>query len=120
MALKIKLTKVSVQQHNFGNRGGEPKKYYDKIYVWVDGETLGENLINRRDRPYDFYKKEVLPLLMKHLEKEYPGSLNDEVKNQKWSWSQHCGCSMCPCSPGFIGDGRNANDIHVTFKISEI
>ena len=81
---------------------GEPHGKYSKmrIYVHPEGETIMENIMNRKQRPHTFYRKEVLPKLFAQL--QWPA--DTRVK-----WSQYAGCS-CPCSPGFIVDnvyGRN-------------
>ena len=76
-----------------------------RIYVHLDGETIMQNIQDRRDRPYNVYKKEVLPKLFSVL----------GINPEKVSWSQKAGCSMCPCSPGFIVQSRDIPyDIHVT------
>lgn len=104
---------VDVRPHNHNGRGGEPKKYKDKIYIHVANESILENLIKRTQRPYQFYKKIILPKVFDSIKATHP-HLYDQIRLQKWGWSQSCGCSMCPCSPGFIGDGENnATDIFV-------
>jgi hypothetical protein len=67
------------------------------IYVWPKGESLMENLQNRRERPYTAYKKMLQPLF---------AELGISA-NAKLAWNQRAGCS-CPCSPGFFikVDGR--------------
>jgi hypothetical protein len=104
------------------NRDNEPKKKFDKIYIWIAKETIIENLINRRNRPYTNYKKEVIPQLMKRLKKESP-KVYENLKDVKWGWNKNCGCTMCPCSPGFVGNVRkdypnNVYTIHVDVKIT--
>ena len=83
----------------------------NRIYVWC-GNVVIENLLGER-RPYNLYKEKLIPLLEKHLE------VSNIVKENKWRWSDRCGCS-CGCSPGFIGDIKtdSPTDIHVTIKIS--
>ena len=76
-----------------------------RVYVDLDGESVLENLQNRRDRPYNVYKKEVLPTMLRLLGLPVATKL---------SWSQKAGCS-CPCSPGFIDNNEVLPfDIHVT------
>ena len=81
------------------------------IFVHPKGETILENLENRRDRPYTAFRKEVLPQVFAKLD------LDPETKVR---WSNRAGCS-CPCSPGFIiedhkGTGHRLyrQDVHVT------
>ena len=60
------------------------------VYVNIEGETVLENLMNRKCRPYTAYKH----LLNAHLQE-----LGIPV-DAKLAWNQKAGCS-CPCSPGF-------------------
>lgn len=60
------------------------------VFVNVEGETLLEDLMNRKCRPYTTYKH----LLNAHLQE-----LGIPV-DAKLAWNQKAGCS-CPCSPGF-------------------
>lgn len=95
----IKSAKAS-QEYSY-QRKGEPYKESNKLYLWVSGETLLENLTNRHSRPHNYYKKEVLPSILREVATKYPElSISTDIKD--WSWSQKCGCSMCPCSPGFV------------------
>ena len=85
-----------------------------RMYVSAD-ETVLENLMNRRRRPYNVYKTMIR------------GSLLGQIFDLgKLSWSQYAGCS-CPCSPGFVlphqtlsigGHTFNRFDVWVTFDKS--
>jgi phage/plasmid-associated DNA primase len=55
-------------------------------------ESIMENLMNRRSRPINVYRKLAYQAL------EQIGYTKEDVK---LNWSQYAGCS-CPCSPGFI------------------
>jgi len=94
--MQFKITDVKARQESYSDRKREPYKYRNKMYIWPEGETIMENLMNRRDRPHTFYKKEIIPLVMK--------------------WRQHCGCGMCPCSPGFVSDKDGLGLIQVTVE----
>ena len=114
----MKITEVQLNSESPYKRSGEPKRYHDKIYIWIENESILENMNNRRNRPYTTYKKEILPKLMEYLEMNFP-KVHKHLKDVKWGWNQNCGCSMCPCSPGFIGDVIRDNevlDIHITIK----
>lgn len=83
-----------------------------RMYVDIKDETLVENLMNRRSRPYNLYKTLIHSSLL--------GEMFDLGKLQ---WSQRAGCS-CPCSPGFIlpkqtlnvgGNTFNHFDAWITF-----
>jgi len=61
-----------------------------RVYVWPEGENLLENMANRTSRPTALYRKIAKVAL---AELGISGTLR---------WDQHAGCSMCPCSPGFV------------------
>ena len=42
-------------------------KRYSTIHIFLQGESLYENLMNRRQRPYTIYRKEILPEVFKQL-----------------------------------------------------
>jgi hypothetical protein len=62
-----------------------------KLFVFHRNETILENLMLRRQRPSQAYRKEVLPKVFKKL----------KLKPTRITWSQKAGCS-CGCSPGFF------------------
>lgn len=114
--MNIEITKLTAKQEY--SRTGEPFRWSNKMYIWLDGETLLENLQERRRRPHTFYKKEIIPLVIEKLATTFP-EIYQMVKDEKWGWRQKCGCSMCPCSPGFVGVKQLAYDIHASVKITE-
>lgn len=63
-----------------------------RVYIFPKGETIIENFFNRRSRPYNLYKKDVMPTVLNEL---------DLPTDTRMNWSQKAGCS-CGCSPGFI------------------
>ena len=83
-----------------------------RIYISPEGETVMENLVEgRHTRPYTIYKKDVLPQLFRMLGL---GGVHD-LDRIKVGWSKKAGCTMCPCSPGFIVKAGNVPyDIYVT------
>ena len=113
--MNIEIVKLSLDES--ARRKGEPFKYNNKIYIWPEGESTIENLINRKSRPYKFYKENVIPLIMEKIKEQYPEHYTS-LSFDTWRWSQKCGCSMCPCSPGFVGHKTGYRDIHATIKFS--
>ena len=109
--MEIKEIKIN----RYAKRQGEKKQSSPKMYLFINNETVIENLINRRNRPYNEYKKLIIPKVMESISKTDP-ELFERIKDVKWGWDRHCGCSMCPCSPGFIGEGayHEPTDIYVT------
>ena len=101
--MKFKIENVKVTEESYNDRKREPYKYRNKMYVWVSGENVLDNLMNRRNRPHQFYKKEIIPLIMEMI-KEQNNEAYEKIKDQQWGWRQKCGCSMCLCSPGFVSD----------------
>lgn len=91
---------------------GRSKK--DKIFIFPEGENLIENIINRHSRPHNIYRKEIIPLMLKKLKKEFT-KWHYQLQNTKWKWDQKAGCS-CGCSPGFVGDTDFQMGIYVTIK----
>lgn len=84
-----------------------------RIYVWPKGETILENLENRRSRPVSIMR----PLVKQLVEELDPVSPNI-MSGARYTirWSQKAGC-RCGCSPGFILDGwgpkLSGYDVHV-------
>lgn len=68
------------------------KEYFaaPRMYVHVKDETILENLMNRKRRPYNVYKTMIHDSLLGQI-----------LDLGKLTWSQYAGCG-CPCSPGFI------------------
>jgi len=65
-----------------------------RIYVSVGEFDVAEHLVNRRRRPYTEFRKFIQGVV-------WP-SLNWESTAPKLGWRQNAGCTMCPCSPGFV------------------
>ena len=66
-----------------------------RVYVYPSGETIMENLMNRRSRDLNTYRA----ALRKGL-----SEIGVDLSRVDYKWSQKAGCS-CGCSPGFIVDG---------------
>ena len=82
-----------------------------RIYFWHDPDTILSDLTRRMDRiqhPYTFYRRQVLPTIVKEMQ------LGDEAK---FRWSEKVGC-WCPCSPRFIYNSYRLRglNIYVTIK----
>lgn len=76
-----------------------------RAYIFVNNESVLDNLVNRRSRPVAAYRSVLLDL--------YP-ELEGRIR-----WSRTAGCG-CGCSPGFIidhtvrNDDRKPSDIFIT------
>lgn len=65
-----------------------------RIYIYPKDESILDNFFfGRRNRPYQMYRKHILPTVFDEL--GWPA-------DTKVRWSTKAGCRMCPCSPGFI------------------
>ena len=78
------------------------------VHVWPEGESILDNLNNRRSRPVKLFRKAV---------EDAFDTLGVDKSNVKLSWRQKAGCN-CGCSPGFIVDGWDSvlhrKDVHIT------
>jgi len=63
-----------------------------RVYIFLDNESILDDLVNRWHRDVKLFRKYVLPEVFKAIGKEV-----------KATWSQYAGC-RCGCSPGFILD----------------
>lgn len=89
----------NVAYTEFGKYGGryhvnETQTSDKKARVYVDDARpfdVIESLVNRTRRPHSAYRQPVLEAFARI-----------GIENVKLAWSQKAGCSMCPCSPGFI------------------
>lgn len=119
--MKFNIDSIQIQKVSSFSRYSEPKKHHNKLYICPSNESVVDNFLNRHNRPYEIYKKDLLPMVMDKIKTDYPKEY-ETIKNTKWSWSQNCGCSACPCSPGFISDKRTIDfivyDIHVNVQIT--
>jgi len=101
---------LTIHKSNPGRAWNSPEL---RVYVDVPNETILENIANRRNRPWTEWKKHVMPTVMEALPEMFAASYL-QTTNGPWQmmrmhdsaikprWSQKAGCSMCPCSPGFI------------------
>lgn len=80
-----------------------------RVHVFTKGESILENLQNRRQRPHTVYKKEVIPAVLAAM------GLPADTKVR---WSQKAGCT-CGCSPGFIVDAVRGVTAYVTVEATE-
>lgn len=93
-----------------------------RVYFHASGESIGEQLFNRHDRPYKLYRnfvpavlKAAAQLLSEDWQKQ---RINDP--SVKFGWDKHAGCTMCPCSPGFVLTTRVNVDIYVSIKSKKV
>jgi hypothetical protein len=115
--MNFQIITLKAEYETYGSRQGEPYRFNNKLYIWPEGESVIDNLFNRRNRPSNAWKKEIIPAIMAKLQEVDP-QIYERVKGEKWGWRQKCGCS-CPCSPGFVGTSHGKYTIHATVKFTE-
>jgi hypothetical protein len=103
----MEIVEVKIVKHEPTRQRG-PKS---RMYFWPQGESVMENVFNRRARPYEEFRK-LIPLALVEA-----GVPLEEARNVTARWSQRAGCS-CPCSPGFILSGVDGRDFHVTVRMA--
>jgi hypothetical protein len=101
MTIKAEI-KINERTLPRGARSADFRQHIQKTRVYFDhsGENILENLAFRRNRPVDLYKMGL-------------------DRTTKFRWSIHAGCTMCPCSPGFLCDadvGNGKRDVWVTLS----
>ncbi len=101
----LKITEVHQGKYYDIKRYAPPTKM--RVFFTPKGETIMENFLGgRHNRPYKEYRK-FLPEVFEQM-----GVPADTTA----SWSQKAGCSMCPCSPGFVLSHRSYSAIWVTIE----
>lgn len=87
---------------------GRTQNHKTRIFFWPEGESVFENLDARHTRPSTAWRK-LIPAVCEKL--------GVDPKRVNAHWSSKAGCSMCPCSPGFVidgwVDGLGGHDVHV-------
>lgn len=101
----MKLISVSKRTRHYpeptpGSRRGRSQRLREynampRVYFTHAAESVLENLANRTSRPIAGYRR-LIPDVLRMM--SLPAGTGHR-------WSRNAGCSMCPCSPGFILDG---------------
>lgn len=95
---ETKITERTYPVRKYASKYDRP--YADSV-VYVDfGESVWEHIENRRNRPYNVLK----PIIGAALREQ-------GIQFEKIRWNRYAGCSMCPCSGGFIVEGYTGHDI---------
>lgn len=108
----IEVSKHPIRQPRWVNgrrQGtGRTQNHKTRIFFWPEGESIFEQLTTRHIRPSTQWKK-MIPTVCEKL--------GVDASKVNAHWSSKAGCSMCPCSPGFVidgwVDGIGGHDIHV-------
>jgi hypothetical protein len=95
----VQLT-ITTRLVEYSERNTKTRMYFfdDRVQ-----ETVGEQLVNRRSRPFAEYRK-MLPAIFEAF----------KLPQLTAKWSQRAGCNMCPCSPGFVLDGHRGAEFYIS------
>lgn len=83
-----------------------------RMYLWHSSDTILSDFtrrVNHIERPYTFYRKAILPTLVREL------ALGDT----KFKWSKYAGCS-CSCNPGFICESPSLRGLVVSVLVKPL
>lgn len=85
------ITAIERSRRTYSNR--EWREYWSapRMYISIEDETVFDNLVNRKRRPYNEYKKMI-----------HSSGVSSMINLETLQWRQNAGCTLCPCSPGFI------------------
>ena len=75
------------------------------VYVHPKGETILDNLMNRRNRPIKLFRQHAVEALAAR-----------KITYSKLSWNQRAGCP-CGCSPGFIAEDVQMNGRYQALEV---
>lgn len=100
--MKINVTTIQMNQMSLQEQGRRGKK--SRVYFDHEGESVLQGFGDRAARPHKLYRT-VLEQVARQL---------DLPADVTFRWSRKAGCSMCPCSPGFVVEGHWNHDIWVT------
>jgi hypothetical protein len=98
----MKVTRISKRDRrkpDWDRRHGsyaEQRRAYEahpRLYIHVKDEGVLANFANRTSRPVTLYRS-VLPEILR--------AAGLDPARVQVRWSQYAGCTMCPCSPGFV------------------
>lgn len=103
--MRLKVTKVTKRVRDWRDRQEKVR-----VYIDVHGENVFDNIVNRTSRPYQLYKREVMPRVLEEL---------GLPADTKFRWDKHCGCRMCPCSPGFVVEAPERVDVWATVESAD-
>jgi hypothetical protein len=107
--------KIQVRKATFDPRDPKKRQQHYRasthVHIHIADESVMENLMNRRQRPYTTWKKELLPVVARIIKEE-----TGLTMAPKRSWNQRLGCS-CPCSPGFETSLRDETGYAMAYTV---
>lgn len=104
----IKITSITARNEPYS--AGRKKHLVEKtrLFVQIKDETVIQNLmsriVQRRGGPPRLserdMRKHILQRVVDRLKEDHPEARI--TSPSQLHWSRKAGCTMCPCSPGFI------------------
>ena len=120
--MALKIFKVTARRRTYERGRRSYRAGHTRLYFFPQGESVMDNLRNRRTRPHNVYRTFIpaaLDLLRAKSNTEADYKMVEAwMKPEKISWSQRAGCS-CPCSPGFIVIGPGFKDFDIYVDIAD-
>lgn len=109
--MKLEITNVQMRPGTYKDYG-----HRTRMYFFLDQESILENLVARHNRPWEEFKKQLIPQVAERC--------NLPREGLKFRWARKAGCKMCPCSPGFIVTGlvcgrEVPEGIYVDYRVVE-
>ncbi len=104
----IKITKIDARNEPYSPGRKQRAVEKTRVFVQIKDETVLQNLMSRivqrnggppRLSERDM-RKHILERVVDQLKKDHPEARITSPSQLRWS--PKAGCSMCPCSPGFI------------------
>lgn len=107
--LKIRTERQEISRHAIrarldGKRTRLAEVYADSGRPILNGDIVGD-FAWRRTHEVPCSPAAVLDVVWPRLEEVFPTLKRSDVQVR---YSRHCGCTMCPCSPGFVVTGPGA------------
>lgn len=106
----MKVLDVSIRERS---QNDPDYKKTVRMYFWLKNENILQNMVRRRNRPYEEYRT-LFPQVFEILKDKVAGNITLEQLNDSY-WSQKAGC-RCGCSPGFITHIMNYCDFHIDIE----
>lgn len=103
----------------FRRHSGQDHKKKTRVFAWLpedDDDTVLDN-ISKRDRggsPDDEVKRRRKAMRLLAQVGIAKACAKFDIEEPKLRYSIHAGCSMCPCSPGFIADVDFGGDLFIS------
>jgi hypothetical protein len=110
---QISISSISLNNHTASSKKnaktkskvikGKEMESFQNLFIWWDfeeGNTIEKMFFSRRFRPNEKLKAILKDELIEKLNQQLTTSklTSDDIE---LSWNKHCGCTMCPCSPGY-------------------